>query len=475
MTVSAIHISSGASGSGGHGVRLTASTSAAAYTTAGITCTVTPCTGTNCPLSGASGSKSASVQAQVQPVPPSVSVIYRQSGALNSTDAQTFIAGEGKVGIRILGMGFTTTCGSLSVSGQGVTIDTSAPGVCGTGQNISRWTPTEINAFVYIGANAVGSHPIAVQVGGQSAQGQLVVSAPPVVTISGEPGVPLNGAAQFDVQVNGGNGSPINFALTSSSAGSAVFDSTSSSTAMLTTSGKLTIRGLTGSSTANDVILSASIHGVALATPFQFSVVSVTISFKATPPPSQDNSASSQFLQAIGVGVYTTNGPNTPQECAVGVEFKGAVAPSNYAGSITLKRKFALVNAGELYTSSSTPFGLFGPGAQRQPGGDDTSFARLLVTTVTTNGNVFDLDAPGTALFDPSFPYRLRFNFIEYAVIGNLPNGVTGSGPQVSADFPWWAVVSCTQDNDGNLLIATDVPGDNSAGPGQIKITWNLQ
>ena len=116
---------------------------------------------------------------------------------------------------------------------------------------------------------------------------------------------------------------------------------------------------------------------------------------------------------------------------------------------------------------------------QRTPGGDDSSPPQFLAVQPSPQSKVYDLDLPGTGLVDPSVPYRIRYNFIEYAVLGNAPGppgASTGTGVKITnSDFPWWTAVSCTQDNDGNLLLATEVSGDNGAGSGKTKITWNLQ
>jgi hypothetical protein len=186
--------------------------------------------------------------------------------------------------------------------------------------------------------------------------------------------------------------------------------------------------------------------------------------------------------------------PGTAAKCGVAVELVGTVSPSNYGGPITLRRQFAASTPpGELYYQvpaiqylPSTFTGAQGPEA------DDTSPANFLDTTPQgCNGSnclnhVYDIDAPGigigsTANIGPQPPYRYRANFVEYAVLGNLASGasVPTPLPVVSTYFPWWAAVSCTVDpTTGNPILSIDpvnVPGDNKAGMGTTKITWNLQ
>ncbi len=66
-----------------------------------------------------------------------------------------------------------------------------------------------------------------------------------------------------------------------------------------------------------------------------------------------------------------------------------------------------------------------------------------------------------------------------YAVLGAASHqlGARSSTKSVSANFPVWVAVSCTWDNSGDQVLATDLNanGDNNAGTGTIKTSWNLQ
>jgi hypothetical protein len=322
----------------------------------------------------------------------------------------------------------------------------------------------------------------------QSSQGGVVVSSTTSlsVTISGDPGVPLSNPNTFSVSVGPNPGStPIGLSIvTTGGTGSAQF---SNGTTSMTVSGttQVAVTGTVVSSTANNLVLRATDPSGNVLASFPFSVVTVAVSLNLQGQPALDDDARAAFLggaAALGAGVVQYPTQTSPHTCGVGVEIVGTVSPSNYAGTITLRRSMAAsAPPGALYIGQEpydTPY--FTQPPYRPANADDTSDPRLLdaapQSCTTTNGitscstgRVYDIDAPGIGLMSADI-YRYRANFIEYAVLGNGGSTVTAS-----TNFAWWARVSCTQDQNGTLLLSTDVSNDNKAGTGTTPISWDLQ
>ncbi|WP_324968358.1 hypothetical protein [Mycobacterium sp.] len=242
----------------------------------------------------------------------------------------------------------------------------------------------------------------------------------------------------------------------------------------------ITISGSQVSSTANNIILTATAPGATPVTA-QFTVVNVTISLNAArgATPAADDGKGPNYLvgapSGLGAGIVTLPDPKTSTPvCAVGAELIGTVTPSNYTGLVTLRRMIANMSPpGELYQNQTQYYApYFTPTAGHGPGQDDTSDPQLIDNdpqSGNSNGKVYDIDAPGIGLSTPDI-YRYRGNFVQYAVLGDRTSTL-----QVGSNFPWWARVSCTQDAQGNLLLSQDVAGDNQAGAGTTPITWNLK
>lgn len=150
--------------------------------------------------------------------------------------------------------------------------------------------------------------------------------------------------------------------------------------------------------------------------------------------------------------------------CIAGNELVGAVNPSAFTGSVTVKR--LLVSQGCYQGSAPTNCG--------KGNGDDTG---TLITTnpqqVTpggpANGHVYNLDPPGiTDLQNTSAPVRVRFNFEAYAV---GPDGVLS----ISAPVFYYVRLSC-QNVGGVAQLQYDANGsDNQINLGTTSTTWNLQ
>jgi hypothetical protein len=324
------------------------------------------------------------------------------------------------------------------------------------------------------------------------------------VTITGDIGIPLGGSTDYDVELSSDSGGgpvsairgarvlsvsgaePIQLKIVTTPGGGTATFADGTTTTTITSSQTVTVQGVTPSSQAGDVQLvavPAADPGVLLAE-VQASAVSVTISLKSSGPPASDDGKGTTFLQgakALGPGVDTEPPvPGASKSCAVGVELVGAVTPSDYTGTVSLRR--SIVN-GAYYQGSTACCG-----SPATPG-DDTSFAAMMDSDPQSGGSagkVYDLDAPGIAApfsipQGQSAILRYRTNFVEYAVLGAASHelGAKSSTKKASTkDFPFWVAVSCTWDASGdNQVLATDLSGngDNSAGTGTTNTTWNLK
>jgi len=148
-------------------------------------------------------------------------------------------------------------------------------------------------------------------------------------------------------------------------------------------------------------------------------------------------------------------------QCQQGVQLTGAITPSDYMGTVVLRRN----KTGAQYQMGQTVMSGYPVSNE-----DDTSGANYRQDTPQA-GSVYDLDAPGIRAAVGMGTYRSRFNFQEYAVLNSQANNVP-----VSPMFAWYADSSCLLNNSKSDW-ATDLVnvGDNQSGTGSRPITWNLQ
>ena len=286
------------------------------------------------------------------------------------------------------------------------------------------------------------------------------------VVIVGPPGVPYGASDTFSIGVQqGSNSAPIVLTLsTTSGAGAAQFDN-GSSTITLSGSQTVVVQGIAPSSTADNIQLIAQVQGATgILAQAPFSVVSVQISLQTAGTFAVDYRKAGYFFAKSGtfnLGKYVVPSDGA---CEVFVQLTGAVTPNNYKGLVYLRRDVLSETA--YRNSTSLPVG--------STPRDDTSFEFELdpdpQTARLSPGVVYDGDGPGIG---PPFSanatdaYRHRANYSEYAVL----NARLNSTP-VSARFKWYARQSCK--NPANLGFATDVSGDNQAGPGTTLLTPKL-
>lgn len=188
-------------------------------------------------------------------------------------------------------------------------------------------------------------------------------------------------------------------------------------------------------------------------------VVVATISIRDSGAAATDDAARDAYKSETGtynLGTFVgTNG-----FCSIGYEAAGSITPTSYTGTINLVR----TKGGAVYTGST------GQTLQTSyPNGtNDTSPPQLEDTNPhsgTSNGTVYDLDAPGTS---PAVSQvgRIRYNFFENA---QLPDGT-----YVATEIGFYVRVSCNWGSAGNSF-RTEFSGDNTLGLGTTKTTWNLQ
>jgi hypothetical protein len=87
-----------------------------------------------------------------------------------------------------------------------------------------------------------------------------------------------------------------------------------------------------------------------------------------------------------------------------------------------------------------------------------------------SGGKVYDWDSPGTgnsSNAEVGHIRRKRSNYREWAELSN--------GMKVSGDLYWFSRVSVYKSQSSGDLLKTDISGDNIAGVGTTKTTWNLQ
>src|SRR5271165_4419716 len=292
-------------------------------------------------------------------------------------------------------------------------------------------------------------------------------SVTPTVTISGPLGVPVGGSDVYSVTVSpASNTSSITLSLsTTQGSGSAQF-SNGSTSMTITTSQNVSVTGVSASSTANNIQLVAKPQSDSLAILAQtlLSSVSVSISLRSAPnfQVSPDDAGGAAYATKVGSSslwqVITTIAT-----CSIGVELVGAVTPSNYAGTVVLRRNIV---SGAEYAFGSSPIS-----GQNPPLGDDTSGATYRDDNPQSggsNGKVYDLDAAGIGATSGNGTYRYRANFQEYAVLNSASNTTPASSV-----FAYYTRSSCAA--TPALQFATDVAGDNQSGTGTTKTSWNLQ
>jgi hypothetical protein len=152
--------------------------------------------------------------------------------------------------------------------------------------------------------------------------------------------------------------------------------------------------------------------------------------------------------------------------CIAGSELVGAVTPSTFTGSVTVKRTVISEGCWQGLTSAACP----APGVGDDTGTWTTTNPQAVTPGGNANGNVYNLDAPGIwDLQNTSTPVRVRFNFAAYAV---GPDGTT----QISPTINYFVRISCKNNSSGVAQLQTDASSsDNQIGSGTTPTTWDLK
>jgi hypothetical protein len=227
----------------------------------------------------------------------------------------------------------------------------------------------------------------------------------------------------------------------------------------------VTIKGVTESSTANNIKLEASAGSTTLAT-VNFTVVEVMLSLRYgnNLEVSPDNAKLNNWVLGTGtksLGLLFSNTDQLPKRWRTCVEIVGSVKPTNFTGAITLVREwdYRAYNNQTLIDSATAK-----PDTSKDTFRDDDP------QSGGSNGKVYDLDGPGYSSIasDPvGAIFRLRNNFRQWAVI-------SGTNNRLSSTLEWFSRVSITKMSSGDVLN-DDVTGDNTAGTGTTPLSWNLQ
>ena len=97
-----------------------------------------------------------------------------------------------------------------------------------------------------------------------------------------------------------------------------------------------------------------------------------------------------------------------------------------------------------------------------------------------TTGNIYMFDAPGVGIFVPEsngYIQRWRSNFTAFAMITLTVNGVSTNvqASPITTYFIDFSIEQIDSPQGTKWVIVNDVSGDNQAGLGTKKLTWNLK
>jgi len=280
-----------------------------------------------------------------------------------------------------------------------------------------------------------------------------------------------NDTATVDVTVSPQNQTGnVTLALsTKSGTGAAQFTSNNSTTMTITQTTTVEIKGITESSTRNNIRIEAKDDQGKKLDDEDFSVLWVTLAIRTSGSVSSENAARAAIGQVQGsaspsLGTVYHSGATSTKGNFWGnaVEFVGTVAPSNFEEKVMLDR--ARVET-RVYYGTNNVLETGNSGGARP----DTSDPVLRDDDPRPNGKIYDYDAPGIPTLPPSAAVgttrRMRINLNEFAMY---------NGKKASADLPWFSRMSIVRTTGRDALI-NDVSGDNVAGSGTTALTWNLQ
>lgn len=288
-----------------------------------------------------------------------------------------------------------------------------------------------------------------------------------------------NASVRVVVEGNSSN-TPITLTLTPrTGTGVANFASNSSTTLTITQTMNVEIKGVTESSTKDNMRLEAKSNNRSLDTE-DFTVISVTLSLRFSDSVSTDNSARTAQQNGVGTlqlgGVPFLSSGSEPVLWRHAVEIVGTILPSNYSEPVILQREVVATNS---WDENNTLAGNAGCNPPQPTPCSDTSLPQYRddnPQSGNSGGKVYDIDSPGSNL-NPTAPIglirRRRTNFRQWATVSQLQGGQTVD-VRVSSDIEWFQRISIQKMRSG-VQINSDVPNDNQVGSGTTPLSWNLQ
>jgi hypothetical protein len=276
------------------------------------------------------------------------------------------------------------------------------------------------------------------------------------------------------------NAAPITLTLfpSSGTTGQANFTSNNSTSRTITSTIDVEVRGITESSTKDNLWMSATFGSSSLDTE-DFTVVLVTLSLRFSNSVSADNGASS--VQQTGLGTLQLGGPflssgTEPVLWRHAVEIVGTILPSNFSESVILQRQVVATNS---WNENNTLVSNAGCDPPQPTPCLDTSFPQYRddnPQSGNSGGRVYDIDSPGSSL-QPTAPIglirRRRTNFLQWATISQLQSGLT-SNVRISPDIQWYQRLSIEKTRSG-VQVNIDLLNDNQVGSGTTLLSWNFQ
>lgn len=254
------------------------------------------------------------------------------------------------------------------------------------------------------------------------------------------------------------------------------------STLSITQTKNVQIKGITESSTKDNMRLTATFinsnNNIQQLDDEDFTVISVILSLRYgnNDMVSSDNSKKSNYQDAMGTmnlgGPFLSPGPPapSPKQWRIGIEIVGTILPNNFSKEITLQRE--VVSTAE-YTivNGTTTTNLKCKDGSNPPCPDTSNI--LLLDTEPNNGKVFDLDAPGAYITTGPLGtiFRRRKNFRQWATISQNNGGIT-ENVRVSDYITWFHRESIhITDNQNTNQVLGDVTGDNQNGAGTTSLS----
>ena len=259
-----------------------------------------------------------------------------------------------------------------------------------------------------------------------------------------------------------------------SGTGLARFTSSNNTTMTIQQTTDVEIKGITESSTNNNMRLKASINGFSYGGGEDFTVVKVTLSvnFTSGQTVSSDNHASAEIETQIGT--TGLGGPAISTGLAAHlmrqkIEIKATILPSDWDGPAKLQRERV---ENRRFNDQTLEI--------RQVGCPDTTSDISLMDTNpqsdNSQGKIYDYDAPGI-LLGPTNPVgtklRRRTNFRQWLTV-NQNNGTGPADVRLSADINWYERISVILNSGGVNAVLNDVTGDNVLGSGSTNLGWDL-